>query len=128
MSEAGAAVRSLVFENGKAGPEMTHDLKVLGGGDMQKGLKRLAAFFMEEGRLSGYKLGERNGTIKGVAGTLLAGSLIAGGCWITERCRINKIIKEHEKEGMKIIRVVEPEAPEIIESEEVEQVKKEEQV
>ncbi|MGN0289712.1 MAG: hypothetical protein ACI4DQ_08865 [Lachnospiraceae bacterium] len=123
MSEAGAAVRSLVFESGKASPEMTHDLKVLGGGKMQDGIKRLASFFMEEGRERGYLQGERTGTIKGVAGTLFVGSLIAGGCWIAERCRINKIIKEHEKEGMKIIRVMEQKAseePEIIEAKEVE--------
>lgn len=129
MSEAGAAVRSLVFESGKASPEMTHDLKVLGGGKMQDGIKRLASFFMEEGRERGYLQGERAGTIKGVAGTLFVGSLIAGGCWIAERCRINKIIKEHEKEGMKIIRVMEQKAseePEIIEAKEGEEVQKEE--
>lgn len=131
MSEAGAAVRSLVFESGKASPEMTHDLKVLGGGKMQDGIKRLASFFMEEGRERGYLQGERAGTIKGVAGTLFVGSLIAGGCWIAERCRLNKIIKEHEKEGMKIIRVMEQETSEkseIIEAEEAEQVKKEKEV
>ena len=129
MSEAGAAVRSLVFESGKASPEMTHDLKVLGGGKMQDGIKRLASFFMEEGRERGYLQGERAGTIKGVAGTLFVGSLIAGGCWIAERCRINKIIKEHEKERMKIIRVMEQKAseePEIIEAKEGEEVQKEE--
>ena len=129
MSEAGAAVRSLVFESGKASSEMTHDLKVLGGGKMQDGIKRLASFFMEEGRERGYLQGERAGTIKGVAGTLFVGSLIAGGCWIAERCRINKIIKEHEKEGMKIIRVMEQKAseePEIIEAKEGEEVQKEE--
>ena len=129
MSEAGAAVRSLVFESGKASPEMTHDLKVLGGGKMQDGIKRLASFFMEEGRERGYLQGEKAGTIKGVAGTLFVGSLIAGGCWIAERCRINKIIKEHEKEGMKIIRVMEQKAseePEIIEAKEGEEVQKEE--
>ena len=129
MSEAGAAVRSLVFESGKAGPEMTHDLKVLGGGKMQDGIKRLASFFMEEGRERGYLQGERAGTIKGVAGTLFVGSLIARGCWIAEWCRINKIIKEHEKEGMKIIRVMEQKAseePEIIEAKEGEEVQKEE--
>lgn len=123
MSEAGAAVRSLVFESGKASPEMTHDLKVLGGGKMQDGIKRLASFFMEEGRERGYLQGERTGTIKGVAGTLFVGSLIAGGCWIAERHRTKKIIKEHEKEGMKIIRVMEQKAseePEIIEAKEVE--------
>lgn len=131
MSEAGATVRSLVFESGKASSEMTHDLKVLGGGKMQDGVKRLASFFMEEGRQRGYLQGERAGIIKGVAGTLFVGSVIAGGYWIAERCRINKIIKEHEKEGMKIIRVMKQETsekPEIIEAEEVEQVKKEEEV
>lgn len=38
MSEVGAAVRSLVFENGKSSSEMTHDFKVLGDGKMQDGL------------------------------------------------------------------------------------------
>lgn len=129
MSEAGAAVRSLVYESGKASPEMTHDLKELGDGKMQDGIKRLAAFFMEEGRERGYMQGERAGTIRGVAGTLFVGSLIAGGCWIAERYRINKVIKVHEKEGMKIIRVMEQKAseePEIIEAKEVEEVQKEE--
>ena len=131
MSEVGAAVRSLVFENGKSSSEMTHDFKVLGDGKMQDGIKRLALFFMEEGRQRGYLQGERAGTIKGVAGTLFVGSVIAGGCWIAERCRINKIIKEHEKEGMKIIRVMEQETSEkseIIEAGKVEQVKKEKEV
>ena len=129
MSETGVAVRNLVFESGKASPEMTHDLKVLGGGKMQDGIKRLASFFMEEGRERGYLQGERTGTIKGVAGTLVVGSLIVGGCWIVERCRINKRIKEHEKEGREIIRVMEqkaPEEPENIEAKEVEYIPKEE--
>ena len=80
-------------------------------------------------RECGYLQGERAGIIKGAAGTLFVGSLIAGGCWIAERCRINKIIKEHEKEGMKIIRVMEQKAseePEIIEAKEGEQQQKEE--
>lgn len=131
MSEVGAKVKSFVFENGKSSSEMTHDFKVLGDGKMQDGVKRLALFFMEEGRQRGYLQGERAGTIKGVAGTLFVGSVIAGGCWIAERCRINKLIKEHEKEGMKVIRVMEQEIlgkSESIEVEEVEHVKKEEEV
>lgn len=124
MSETGAAVRSLVFESGKASPEMTHNLKVLGGGNMQDGIKRLASFFMEDGRERGYMQGERAGAIKGVAGTLFVGSLIAGGYWIAERCRINKIVKAHEKEGMKIIRVMESETPEVSEIKESENVDK----
>lgn len=124
MCEVGEVVRSLVFESGKASAEMTHDLKVLGDGKMQEGIKRLALFFMEEGRERGYWQGERVGTIKGIAGTLFVGSLIAGGCWIAEQYRNSKTIKEHEKEGMKIIRVMEQETSEepveVIESEEPE--------
>lgn len=119
MTETGVIVRSLVFESGKASQQMTHDLKVLGGGKMQDGIKYLASFFMEEGRERGYLQGEKVGTIKGVAGTLFAGSLLAGGCWIVEQYKINKIIKDHEKEGMKIIRAMGQKAseePEIIEA------------
>ncbi len=106
MTETGNAVKSLIFESGKTSPEMTHDLKVLGKGNMQNGIKQLASFFLDEGRQSGYHLGERNGVIKGVAGTLFIGSLIAGGYYIVDRYRISKIIKKHEKEGKKILHVM----------------------
>lgn len=126
MTEVGGAVNSLVFESGKASPEMTHSLKVLGSGDMQTGIKRLAAFFMEEGRERGYICGEKNGIFKGIAGTLFVGSLVAGGYYIAEQYKMKKLIKAHVSEGKKIIHVLKKEEPEIIESEEVEQAQKEE--
>lgn len=79
MSETGMQVRNLVVENGKSSSEITHDLKVLGEGNMQKGIKKLAILCLEEGAQRGYKIGEINGIIEGTVGTLLlVGSLLLG--------------------------------------------------
>ena len=115
MSGAGNAIKSLLLDNGQTGSDMTHGLKVAGNGDMKNGIKRVAAFFLEEGKQIGYKMGEKSGRIQGTLGTLAIGSAIAGSwCFVK---RQNKK-KKHEEEGKKIIGALQQNVMEEIQREE----------
>lgn len=46
MSNVSIQIANLITYTGKTGPEMTHALKALGGGDMQKGITRIAEYFL----------------------------------------------------------------------------------
>lgn len=65
MNSTGIQITNLITKNGKTGAEMTHALKDLGDGDMQRGLTRLAEFFLEDSAPS-LKLGR----IQGAAGVV----------------------------------------------------------
>lgn len=60
-------ITDLITASGQTGPQMTHALKVLGNGDMQQGLIRIAKFFHAEGK-SYIKLGRLQGVVGGAAG------------------------------------------------------------
>lgn len=112
MSEVGNTIKSLIFGKDQAGPDMTHGLKVLGDGDMQNGIKRVAAFFWEEGTQNGYRRGERSGVIKGSAGTFVIGSLVVGGIYVIDKYKEHKAKKAHEEEGRKILSALQQKVPE----------------
>lgn len=61
-------IANLITTSGQTGPQMTHALKVLGNGDMQQGLVRIAKFFLAEGK-SYIKVGRLQGGVGGAAGT-----------------------------------------------------------
>lgn len=57
-------ISDLIKSSGKSAPQMTHALKHLGNGDMQKGITRISNYFTKEG----VKIGEERGFIRGAAG------------------------------------------------------------
>lgn len=61
-------IANLITTGGKTGPQMTHALKVLGNGDMQQGLIRIAKFFLAEGK-SYIVVGRLQGVVGGAVGT-----------------------------------------------------------
>lgn len=67
MNSIEIQIAYLITKNGKTGAEMTHALKDLGGGDMQKGLTRIAEFFLEDSAHS-LKIGRIQGAVGGAAG------------------------------------------------------------
>ncbi len=67
MNSIGTQIANLITESGKTGPEMTHALKALGGGDMQKGIKRIADYFLADSKTF-LKTGRLQGAIGGAAG------------------------------------------------------------
>ncbi|AHM57666.1 hypothetical protein EAL2_808p01610 (plasmid) [Peptoclostridium acidaminophilum DSM 3953] len=60
-------IADLITASGQTGPQMTHALKVLGNGDMQQGLIRIANYFQAEGK-SYIKVGRLQGVVVGAAG------------------------------------------------------------
>lgn len=81
-------IADLITADGQTGPRMTHALKVLGNGDMQQGLIRIAKFFLAEGK-SYIKVGR----IQGAVGVAACAGLIF---------LIAKLIKDgHEKSKQK---------------------------
>ena len=67
LNTYGTQIANLIVQNGKTGPEMTHALKDLGEGDMQKGITRIAEYFLTESSNS-LKVGRLQGTVGGVVG------------------------------------------------------------
>lgn len=75
-------IANLVTTSGQTGPQMSHALKVLGNGDMQQGLIRIAKFFLAEGK-SYIKVGRLQGVVGGAACVgliFLIDKLIKDGC------------------------------------------------
>ena len=63
-----AEIYDLMETTGKSAPDITQALKNIGG-DMQTGVKKIATYFLDEGRYEGYQvgkqIGEKNGLLKG---------------------------------------------------------------
>lgn len=57
-------IEDLITASGQTGPQMTHVLKVLGDGDMQEGLIRIANYFYAEGK-NYIKVGRLQGVVAG---------------------------------------------------------------
>lgn len=97
-------IKDLMTRNGKTGPDMTHALKDLGDGDMQRGFARIAEFFHADSAHS-LKLGRIQGTVGGAAGF---GTIFL----------IYKLIKgavknsKHKEEGKAILNCLEKNLPE----------------
>lgn len=90
-------IKILIETSGKTAPEMTKALKTLGGGNMQKGIAKMADFCFKEG----IKIGMIRGAIVGVVGTAAVGGLIL---------LVRKAIKNHQlhkEEGEAILKVLE---------------------
>lgn len=77
MNDIGKQITALIESGGKAASAMTHALKKIGNGDMQKGIMRIANFSKKEGIVIG-----------AVGGALTATALIFA---------FQKALKEHKK-------------------------------
>ena len=67
MNNIETQITNLITGSGKTGADMTHALKELGGGNMQRGLTRIAEFFLADSAYS-LKVGRIQGAVGGVAG------------------------------------------------------------
>lgn len=80
MTNIGKQITDLLMDTGKSAPDMTHALKDLGNGSMQKGFARIAEFFKEEIATATAKeltKGRIQGSIIGILGTVTFGSFVA---------------------------------------------------
>ena len=102
--DIGTKIADLITRNGKTGADMTHALKELGGGDMQRGLTRIAEFFLKDSANS-LKVGRIQGAVGMAAGV--------GAIFL-----IYKLIKsavknsKHKEEGKAILNCLEKNLPE----------------
>ena len=55
-----AEIYDLMETTGKSAPDITQALKNIGG-DMQTGVKKIATYFLDEGRYEGYQVGKQIG-------------------------------------------------------------------
>lgn len=104
MNTIGTQITNLITGSGKTGAEMTHALKELGGGDMQRGLTRIAEFFLADSAHS-LKAGRIQGAVGGVAGVgaiFLVYKLI--------KCAVKN--SKYKEEGKAILNCLEKNLPE----------------
>ena len=60
-----AEIYDLMETTGKSAPDITQALKNIGG-DMQTGVKKIATYFLDEGRYEGYQVGKQIGGKSGL--------------------------------------------------------------
>lgn len=104
MANTGMQIANLMMSNGKSAADMTHAVKVLGGGSMQRGFARIGEFFSAEvagATAKGLLRGRIQGGIVGVLGTAAVGGLI----WWFTRAKEAEIA--HEAEGQVILHTME---------------------
>ena len=59
MNDNQDMLKELISGVGKSGSETTHSLKIIGGGDMGKGLEKLVEYGQESGRQIGLSMTPR---------------------------------------------------------------------
>lgn len=103
----GKQIANLLTESGKSAADMTHLVKVLGEGSMQKGLTRIGTYFQKEIAVAtkhGLKEGFIKGGIAGSVGTII---ILGGGYLIrkkkNEAAREAELLALHEAEGQAIL-------------------------
>lgn len=104
MNNTVIQITNLITRNAKTGADMTRALKEFGGGDMQRGLTRIAEFFLAESAHS-LKIGRIQGAIGGAAGI--------GVIYLVYKC-IEGAVKnsKHNEEGKAILNCLEKNFPE----------------
>ena len=107
MSNHANEILELINTSDKAASDMTKALKSIGGGDMQKGINRIADYFMKVGNQTGFiqgaKIGEKKGLLKGSVSTLSILALVAGGIYLKDKYEEYKHQKALEQEGQTIL-------------------------
>jgi len=100
MSEIGNEISALLTEPGQGGADMTHKLKLLGNGSMQKGINIIAEFFKEEGQ----NVGELRGIVKGSVSTVFIGAAVFGTVHLIKEQKKKEEV--HKAKGKKIYTVL----------------------
>lgn len=93
MDDINKQILELVNKKGKSAPQMTHALKFIGDGNMEKGLEKIKDYFTSEGK----KIGEMTGCVKGVVFMSLVFTAVI---LIREKIEIDRKSKE---EGQAIL-------------------------
>lgn len=104
MNNTGSQIANLITKNGKTGADMTHALKELGDGNMQRGLTRIAEFFLADSAHS-LKIGRIQGAVGGAAG---AGAIFLMYRLIKDNINNSKC----KEEGKAILKTLEKNLPE----------------
>lgn len=104
MTDTRKQILDLMTNNGKSAPEMTHSVKVLGNGSMQKGLTYIGEYFKEEIELAASK-GVTKGRIQGGVIGALIGASLGGLAYLVVRNK--KKAELHEEAGNKILKTME---------------------
>lgn len=104
MSNTGLQIANLMMDNKKSAADMTHAVKLLGNGSMQRGFSRIGEFFSKEIALAnaaGLHRGRIQGGLAGVLGTVCVGGLI---WWLTQD---EEDKTAHEADGQTILHAME---------------------
>lgn len=104
MSNTGLQIANLMMDNNKNAADMTHAVKVLGNGSMQRGFFRIGEFFSKEidlANAAGLRRGRIQGGLVGALGAFCVGGLI---WWLAQD---GEDKTAHEAEGQKILRTME---------------------
>ena len=101
-----AEIYVLMETTGKSAPDITQALKNIGG-DMQTGVKKIASYFLEEGRYEGYQIGkqigERNGLLKGTIIGLAVPALFGTGYYLYDKYKAKIALLAHKADGNEIL-------------------------
>ena len=104
MTNTAMQIANLMMSNGKNAADMTHAVKILGGGSMQRGFARIGEYFSAEvagAAAKGLVRGRIQGGIVGILGTAAVGGL----AWWLIRDR--QAMAAHEAEGRTILHTME---------------------
>ena len=101
-----AEIYDLMETTGKSAPDITQALKNIGG-DMQTGVKKIAIYFLDEGRYEGYQvgkqIGEKNGLLKGTIIGLAIPALLGAGYYMYGKHKAKATLRAHEADGKVIL-------------------------
>lgn len=101
-----AEISDLMETTGMSAPDITQALKAIGG-DMQTGVKKIAIYFLDEGRYEGYQvgkqIGEISGLLKGTAIGLAIPVLFSIGYLLYDKHKAKAALRAHEADGREIL-------------------------
>ncbi len=107
MTDTGKQISNLMMDTGKSAADMTHAMKNLGNGSMQRGLARIGRYFVHEAAMAASN-GRKKGRIEGgIIGAL--GMLFIGGIAVIVKQQKKKKEQQHEMEGQVILKTMQTE-------------------
>ena len=104
MTKTGLQIANLMKDNNMNAADMTHAVKVLGDGSMQKGFFEIGEFFSKEIDLANsasLRKGRIQGGLAGMFGAVCIGGLI---WWFVQD---REDVTAHEEEGKRILQTME---------------------